>query len=228
MSANLLSMSTQTLAFLAGGWIRYVANDERPGWIYFRFQADDAGRWTAREMYLDAAGESLRPDMLRSVNLSYIEAWANDQRSELERTYGQPTAGDLSTLASYIGTVFSRPTDAATNWVAAAYFASLGQEDREAVGLGALKAPKRQRIKARTDSSETAFRLDKTSRGDGPLSDDFLRLVAAAYYAALARGERPNKTLAKDASYAVRTVETWVRTARDRGIMPKARKGAAG
>jgi hypothetical protein len=60
------------------------------------------------------------------------------------------------------------------------------------------------------------------------LTDEFLSDVARAYATACARREPPNKTLAADAQVPQRTVERWVYTARQRGIMPPTVKGSRG
>lgn len=65
--------------------------------------------------------------------------------------------------------------------------------------------------------------------GRNGLDDAFLRQVAAAYTAAVARGERPNRSLAKQVGHAsTRTVESWVYISRKRGFLAKGRPGAAG
>ena len=61
------------------------------------------------------------------------------------------------------------------------------------------------------------------------LDDDFLRQVAKAYSAAVARGESPNLALAEQVGHQrTRTVERWVYLARKRGFLPKVRSGAVG
>lgn len=70
------------------------------------------------------------------------------------------------------------------------------------------------------------FRLERgPSEG---LTDDFLGDVARAYAAAVARGERPNVAIAEQVSYPLKTVQRWVYTARQRGIMPRGSKGRPG
>lgn len=76
-------------------------------------------------------------------------------------------------------------------------------------------------------AEDREFRLKSCSPKEG-LTDDFLRDVAKAYTAAVARGERPNKALADQTGYAKKSVERWVYTARLRGIMPRGRKGQVG
>lgn len=74
--------------------------------------------------------------------------------------------------------------------------------------------------------------IDTTARLSPPtagLTDEFLEQVARAYRAAVARGERPNKSLAEQVGDGGgRTVERWVYLARKRGFLPPGRPGRAG
>jgi hypothetical protein len=76
----------------------------------------------------------------------------------------------------------------------------------------------------RFDDAE--FRLQRGPT-DG-LTDSFLRDVARAYAAAVARGERPNLSMAEQVGYPLKSVQRWVYTARQRGIMPRGSKGRPG
>jgi hypothetical protein len=81
--------------------------------------------------------------------------------------------------------------------------------------------PRRPRKRAGLD---TGARLAPPNAG---LTDDFLRSVADAYMAAIARGESPNKALAKQIGHQKsRTAERWVYLARKKGYLPAARRGA--
>lgn len=71
-------------------------------------------------------------------------------------------------------------------------------------------------------STETAARLQPPTAG---LTDEFLQRVAHAYTAAVARGERPNKSLAEQTQTPQRTVERWVYLARKKGLLPPTRRG---
>lgn len=77
-------------------------------------------------------------------------------------------------------------------------------------------------------AAEREFRL--TSGPVDGLTDDFLRDLSRAYMAALSRGvKKPNVELAKQLGHdKTRTIERWVYLARQRGFLPKGRKGAAG
>ncbi len=72
---------------------------------------------------------------------------------------------------------------------------------------------------------EQEFRMT-TGPQDG-LTDEFLQEVARAYRAATARGERPNVAISKQTGYPLKSVQRWVFTARQRGVMPPGRKGRA-
>lgn len=69
---------------------------------------------------------------------------------------------------------------------------------------------------------DTTARLSPPTTG---LSDEFLKQVAHAYTAAVARGERPNKSLAEQTRTPQRTVERWVYLARKKKLLPPARPG---
>ncbi len=60
------------------------------------------------------------------------------------------------------------------------------------------------------------------------ITDDFLRTVASAYGAAVARGERPNKALAAQSNSPQRTVERWVYLARKGGFLAPTQQGRIG
>lgn len=71
------------------------------------------------------------------------------------------------------------------------------------------------------------FRQPSAARLSPPmagLTPEFLRQVADAYTAAVARGERPNKSLAAQVGHEnSRTVERWVYLARKQGFLPPSR-----
>ncbi len=79
----------------------------------------------------------------------------------------------------------------------------------------------------RVPTPDTAARLSPDAPSGG-LTDDFLRQVAAAYRAAVARDERPNKALAEQSGYPQRSVERWVYLARKRGHLAPTRPGSIG
>lgn len=161
----------------------------------------------------------------------------------------------MSILASYLGTAFgtrrSRLDDngatvkmtlaeqALENWVVASWLASHPEDARKDSGLAAMCPPAKARRRKSRGFRDIDYRLDS---GPGRvLDDDFMRRLARAYRAAVARGESPNVAIAQSLGYPVardkdgkprqqglRTVQSWVYEARKRGYLPPARKGAAG
>lgn len=77
------------------------------------------------------------------------------------------------------------------------------------------------------DSTAVEFRLPEGGPTAG-LTDDFLRSVARAYAAALQRDESPNVAMAEQTGYPRKSVQRWVYTARQRGLMPRGSKGRPG
>jgi hypothetical protein len=191
------------------------------------------GRLRPAELYIDAgsAQRQVEAGDLRNLPLPLIEAVVNEHGARLRFGIGSPSP-DLSTLASYYGSGFSSvwPQVSEGNWVVASFasqFLEDGVKSETDPGTGAriMRVPKARREDDEVDV-EQEFRLEH-----GPaegLTDDFLRDVARAYRAALARGERPNKSIADHAGESVRTVQRWVYTARQRKIMPPGKKGSAG
>jgi hypothetical protein len=143
-------------------------------------------------------------------------------------------APDLSTLASYFATTFMRYEEllAEGNWVAACLavqdLLSPGQKRgfTEKQRLPVMRVPHAKRQWRDIREADEGFRL--TSGPTEGLSDDFLHDVAHAYAAAVARGEKPNVSIAEQVGYPLKTVQRWVYTARLRGIMPRGRRGAVG
>jgi hypothetical protein len=200
------------------GWVRFTIEGVR-GDLFVRLRPGDDGRWRIHEVYLDSTRPISAQD-LRGIPYAQCEEWANLEAEVLAGEWEVVDAvGDnMAVLASHLGVAFGR----LGGWVAEAYRASADP-----------KAPRkwkrgpRKRTHVSTDP-DPSFRLTEgpTSR---ELSDEFLEQVARAYRAALARGERPNKTMAEDLGWVERrTVERWVAKARDRGYLGPARKGAAG
>ena len=216
-------MASITYSPLPQGWVRFMASDW-PGVLYLRLQPNEDGRWTTREIYIDGDGAVLTPGMMRKLNLSQLEALANDEAEQLTARYDELAVGDLSRLASNIGVGFGSGADPSTDWVASAYFSSAPAKMRAGTVYAGLKPTKRMRHTPVEEQDDVVL-FHGPEKG---ITDEFLAEVAAAYYSALRRGERPNKELARQVHASPRTVEGWVRDARDRGIMPPARKGAAG
>lgn len=211
-----------------------VTGDAIPGLAYLRFHPNRLGRLTAREIFIDQddTAEGITPGMLGTLPLSEIEAvvneprWAEHVLRQLE--YNVATNG-MSVLASYFRTSFGRASDPRANWVHLAYVSQGDESTREAAGFGDLKIPTKRRPRGYDGTSREADYRITQGPVDG-LTDGFLRDVARAYSAAVARGERPNAAIAGDLGPGVplRTVQRWVYEARRRGIMAPGRKGAAG
>jgi hypothetical protein len=136
-------------------------------------------------------------------------------------------APDLSTLASYVGTTFNyEPNIAQGNWVALSFAAQLSDAAAAEAGIQVMHVPRQPQQWEGVREVDSEFRL-KSGPTEG-LTDEFLRDVARAYTAAVARGERPNKEIAKQTKYDVKSAQRWVYLARQRGIMPRGRKGRVG
>jgi hypothetical protein len=219
------------------------------GDTYVRVMPDGSGRLRVREIYLDA-DEPITGALLRELPLSDVEALANGPMAELVTLGLRLPGGErLSILASHLGTQYGRDRSrlvdgqvvrgthadrAARDWIAASWFASLGDGAREERGLAGMGVPVKRKRK-RSQQIDDQYRLTAMPEG-GRLDDDFMARLARAYMAAVARGEAPNVTIARDVGFpvrderqqGVRTVQSWVYQARKRGFLPPARKGAAG
>lgn len=216
------------LSFGKGGWVG-VDDAGLAARVYVRFAPDRDGRLTVREAYLDgsAAADGLSQREVRELPLSRIEALVNGHAAEVLATIDEPSP-DLSTYASYYRTTFVRIDPA--DWVAVSFAA---QVDRS-------RGPARTRVRSDAPKFRRAKRVEHDWKVDedkdfrmtgGPsegLTDDFLRDVARAYRAAVARGERPNVAIAAQTGYPLKTVQRWVYTARNRRIMPRGAKGQVG
>lgn len=219
-----------------GGWV-CVDDVDLPGPLYVRFR-DFGGRLRPVEVYLDASQgtSAVTAQDLRQLPLGEVEAVANQDPGSTLGVANRMNfpAPDLSTLASYYASWFAGNMEteiARGNWVALAFASQHIDPGRNADRTPDLDLPvKRVRRSpdpgARYRSPATGYRL-----AAGPtagLTDDFLRDVARAYASAVARGEPPNRAIASQTGYPLKTVQRWVYTARLRGIMPPGRKGAAG
>ena len=136
---------------------------------------------------------------------------------------------DLSTLASYFRTRFmneQRHIDD-LEWVPISFISQYTRKAIEERGLPKVpRMPKRERELIGVREVDDDFGLD-AGPVDG-LTDDFLGNVARAYVAAVARGERPNVAISEQTGYPLKSVQRWVYTARQRGIMPRGSKGRPG
>jgi hypothetical protein len=216
MSSNVLDVRA---SFGHGGWVVLDGLD-LPGPLYVRLRRDPNNRLRIKEFYLDASqGEAaISHADLRELPLGQIEAWLNAHREHVERKASRPSP-DLSKYATFFSSGFdlNRPR----HWVAQS-FAEQADDNR----------PRVERVErgwqdARDSKEEAEFRLPLGAPPNG-LTDQFLRDVAKAYAAAVARRERPNVALARQTGAPVKTVQRWVYTARQRGIMPRGSRGRPG
>lgn len=212
------------------GWVG-IDDVGMPGPIYLRFRPASDGRLRVIEVYLDAGespnGVSLAD--LKGLPLTRIEAFVNANADPLLTNITEP-GPDLSTLASYFRTSFNPATWGdernKPTWVATSFMAQVPHLVKDQGGPVVQRARKvsSQWLVVGDDGD---FVLDSGPTADG-LTDDFLRSVARAYSAALTRRERPNMAIARQTGCPPKSVQRWVYTARQRGIMPRGRKGQAG
>lgn len=235
-----------------GGWVA-VDDLGLPGPLYVRMR-EQGGRLRVAEFYLDASQseEAIDARDLRELPFTQLEAFINMVVDSGSARLGT-LAPDLSTLATYFATGFGQVGRqiAAGNWVVASFVAQRLAHDgvRQAVvrgneylsGKDAERAldedpslPRVQNVKRAgrpTDwhglrENERDFYL--TSGPSEGLTDEFLHELAKAYRAAVARGERPNVAIQEQTGYPLKTVQRWVYTARQRGVMPRGMKGKVG
>lgn len=213
------------------GWVA-VDDVGLPGPLYVRVAPQPDGRLRLVELYLDASqsGSPLAGDDLRQLPIGRIEGLVNDNADAVRARLGLP-APDLSTLASYYGYTFGdlgREIES-RDWVGLS-FACQFDQDAYAEPLSELPSFARPSKQARAWDGvrevESDFRL--TSGPADGLTDAFLNDVRRAYAAALARGERPNVSIAEQTGAPLKTVQRWVWIARQRGIMPRGRRGVPG
>jgi hypothetical protein len=239
------------LSYGNGGWIA-VDGVDLPGPLYLRM-TEREGRLRISEFYLDASRgpDGIDARDLRELPLSWIEAFINADPDPVKSRMGSASP-DLSTLASYYTTSFgsSARQVAEGNWVVTSFVSQmlpagatravlrrhelLTDEDAEKALEADATLPRAMHVERQSPSkgwqgvrtSEREFRLK--SGPTAGLTDDFLREVARAYMGAMAREERPNVAIAEQTGYPIKTVQRWVYTARQRGIMPRGKKGSAG
>lgn len=216
-----------------GGW---VALDDvaLPGRLYIRFgSADYAGRLRITEFYLDASENretSIIESDIRDLPLAAIEAVINDEMADAVRRRIDIPSPDLATLASYYVTTFgnySRQIEG-RNWVVISFASQVSDEERRRAGLPKISAAPKHGRDVDVREIDPEFRLDQSARPSDGLTNQFLELVARAYRAAMLRGERPNVAISKQLNYPLKTVQRWVYTARQRGIMGPGSKGRPG
>ncbi|WP_328449101.1 hypothetical protein [Amycolatopsis sp. NBC_00438] len=231
-----------------GGWLLIDAAN-LPGPLYLRLQ-DRNGRLCVAEFYLDAQeGAPITPQDLASIPVARIESAANAFWSDKIRdSIGRP-APDLSTLATYFDLGLGNAAPVARqirygNWVvqslATQKYVPAGEvrttlkiDDDLSVELATVDRRTTSQKWSQIRASDRQFRLTPDQGPTEGLTDEFLALIKRAYDAARARGERPNASIREQLGgdtrgISLKTVQRWVFTARQRGIMlPPSRKGAA-
>jgi hypothetical protein len=244
-------------SFGNGGWVQIEAVD-LPGPLYVRVRDVDGRLRISEFYLDSSPGSGVIEHAdLQDIPLRQTEAFLNHHADEVRARIDLPSP-DLSVYASYFSTWFGNWHRHLSegNWVVASLIAQRlppGQkrgavlktdiageetlatgEDMESAGPDALpvmKVPRTRRIsETKWRDVETTFRL--TSGPVDGLTDAFLADVARAYASAVARGERPNAAirdqLGGEEKVPLKTVQRWVYTARQRGIMPRGTKGAPG
>ncbi len=217
-------------SFGHGGWVA-IDGVDLPGPLYVRMRESD-GRLRISELYLDASAgpDAIDATDLRELPLTAIESFINQDRDFVMRSLDIPSP-DLSTLASYYASGLGSDPDReieALNWVVISLASQFDRDVLDRNGLGHLHPVKRAPdLWPSPRRPERGYRLPSGPVKDG-LTDRFLANVARAYAAAVARGERPNVAMAAQTGYPIRSVERWVYTARQRGIMPRGRRGRQG
>jgi hypothetical protein len=224
-----------------GGWVR-VDGFGLPGPLYVRFAPDDQERWRVIELYIDGDGQPLSTAMLRHIRIDQLEALVPSY-GNLPKLSGIP-GPDLHRLAAFYVTRFGpamydghhcdncggplkgsrvrrqdgRPV-ALQHWVAESWLAQY-----EDSGIRQIE-PREPRQWRDPQSEELPVIEPPAGRR---MTDDFLQTVAHAYALAVAKGLPPAPTIGARTNTSNRTVHKWIRTARQRGIMPPGTRGRVG
>ncbi len=187
-----------------GGWVRVFEPAQPPtGALYVRFSPDESGlRWRPVEMHL--FGAPITGRILRRLPLAAIEALAAraEIREEIKRRA-------------------SRPLPPA--WVPWDPFRDVHLSAKESLALNSEPLNRGTDTAGGGPADEPPPPL--TTPPDGRLTDEFLRSVAQNYAAAVGARKYPAPTLAAQAGVSARTVQRWVYTARQRGIMHQTKQG---
>lgn len=221
-----------------GGWVRVLDPDVLPGALYLRLdRSSETGTWGVRDFYLEGEWRQVVGADLRELNLAGLVEIVLSEADHIEEL-AHVEGPDLRLLASYFGTRFGsgiyggrhcehceaplrgrRPREPerwSNHWVALSWFAQY-QASR-------IHKPKPGRDTLGSYRPEGVPRLQRPTAG---LTDEFLGHVAAAYRQAVAEGKHPAPELARQVGdhTSDRTIHKWVAVARERGIMPRPKKG---
>jgi len=192
---------------------------------------DRGGRLRASDLYLSAGSDGSLATQDLDISIPAVEALVNQHADDLRARMNLP-GPDLDVLASYYSSSFGNVDRqiAAGNWVVAS-FASQFLPEGKARGSTSNGTPLHRVPPAKRSTPFSVRDPDTFTLTSGPragLTDDFLEGVSRAYASAVARGERPNKAIAEQTGYPLKTVQRWVYTARQREIMPKGKRGSVG
>jgi hypothetical protein len=210
----------ERLSIGKGGWVCFESS-EIPATVYVRFEDRD-GRLAACDLFLaDESNGSpdLGANLLRTITLGRIEAWALADHEFMRATLMQP-GPDLRRAAAHYayGPNVGSP-HRPDNWVARMIYAQIPGS-----GIDQVPMPRR-RPPPKMPPSPDATLTVPTAR---PYGDDFYRQVARVY-SALAQFERaPASAIADANSVPVTTVHRWVKQARARVFLPRGHPGKAG
>lgn len=228
------------MSFGNDGWRRVPGADlDLPGAVYVRVQAVE-GVLRVTELYIDGGGQPIQSGAVRRLPLTALELLAGTDEPN-----GVP-GPDLSLLASNFGLSLGdllwdggecprcpscdgvvkpdppwiedefltegRKHWSITDWVV---LSLLSQYPRANVSR-----PRRGRAD-RVRPAETEVKIAPPEEG---LTDAFLLDVARNWQAAVNDRRAPAKAIAESAGVSPRTVQGWVRKARQRGLMPPATK----
>lgn len=188
-----------------GGWVR-VWGPADPGALYVRFAQDGTGRWRPYEVSVSGGPDPVTGKMLRTLPLAAIEALLvqDDLRDELARRAHIPRIHPAN------------DPDAEIELRRQEYAAGAGKVHIPSVSLDRLP------------SEQADDPPPPLVKPPGPLTDEFLQAVARSYNAVVRKGEHPAPVLAAEAGVSPRTVQSWIYTARKRGILPPGLPGRVG
>ena len=226
------------LRYGPGGWVMVRTSSAPSRDVYIRFSALPSGHWVAREFYMDTSrdvDDYVTEDSLSGFPLEVVEALVNHQLVSDEPVWMMKSAAEtfavdsfvhLDVIASHFNLSLGTAARPATNWLHMAMLTATDDSLRSHYDLPPLDKPRRASQPLGAFSTDD-FRMSRIrAKRIDPSSETFLRAVARAHRAAVSRNEWPNKSIAEQTGKSPRTVEGWVKMARDAGYMKPARKGS--
>lgn len=184
------------------GWISLAGPGEVEG-VHARIAARVDGRVVITDLYVHA--DEITASTMRALPIGRLEAFANAVAT------GEPGSFDTSdTMLEQVPLIVSA-----------------GVHSQRDVAMSELRdrVPTPSKNAKRSDKRKAREQL---RRPDGSDPEGFYRLVATAYNEAVIATSKPALVLAEEAGVPVTTVHRWIREARQRGYLPKARRGRAG